>query len=293
MSGCSLKGRSAQLKAPSLTHPNLCRLWVLRGQRQGQHQRQADFRAPGGHHLRKDVREPGRRRSRRHRGQAGAPADGAAGPSSPGLCMLKMTPPPASPWPLPFLTPQAGARSPGSNLYWSVFQPRSILFWWPRSDRSLRGTRTGPKRLWGLLFCFVLFFDCSGCVCLWIHLLILIFPFFLFSNRASVYHIPQQTHSNLSVTAFCFFKLRFPNFLSVCVWFYVKDLNGVYPQSAIINPLDVYGALIHVSRTSWEKKKFISDTATRKSHHGLIGEKRGGACLKFAVVCFFLFSHQL
>lgn len=222
MLGCSLKGRSAILKAPSLTHHRLCRLWVLRGQRQGQHQRQADFRAPGGHHLRKDVREPGRRRSRRHRGQAGPPADGAAGPSSPGLCMLKMTPPPRlllTP-PLPSSPLELEARSPGSDLHWSVFQSRSISFL-VTSQRSLsEGTRTGPKKPLRsfLLFCFVLFFDCSGCVCLWMHLLILIFPFFLFSNRVSLYHIPQQTHSNLSVTAFCFFFSwgSWTFFLSAC-----------------------------------------------------------------------------
>lgn len=72
----------------------------------------------------------------------------------------------------------------------------------------------------------------------------------------SVDHIPQQTQWNLSVTAFCFLA-EVPEvlngFLSVCVWFYVKDFNGVYPQSAILNPPDVYGALIHVSQTSWKK----------------------------------------
>lgn len=59
--------------------------------------------------------------------------------------------------PLPLPHPaQAGAQCPGSNLHWSVFQSRSFMFWWPCSDRSLRGTRTRLKRLWGL-FCFVLF----------------------------------------------------------------------------------------------------------------------------------------
>lgn len=37
-----------------------CRLRVLRGERQGEHQRAAGVRAPGGHHLCEDVRARGR-----------------------------------------------------------------------------------------------------------------------------------------------------------------------------------------------------------------------------------------
>lgn len=70
------------------------RFWVLWGQRQGQHQCEADLWASGWHHLWKDVREPGCWRSCRHRSQTGAPADRAACSTSPGLCMLKLTTPP-------------------------------------------------------------------------------------------------------------------------------------------------------------------------------------------------------
>lgn len=98
------------------------RLWVLRDQRQGQHQCEADLRAPGRHHLWKDVWEPGRWRSRRHGGQTGAPADRAACSSSPGLCMLKLTTAPFLPYSLLNLLllpplPLAGPQGLGSILH--------------------------------------------------------------------------------------------------------------------------------------------------------------------------------
>lgn len=65
------------------------RVWVFWGQCQRQHQRKADLWAPGGHHLREDVREPWCRRPSRHRSQTGSTAHWAAGRSTPGLRLLK------------------------------------------------------------------------------------------------------------------------------------------------------------------------------------------------------------
>lgn len=108
------------LMKPTWPCPNLYflpRFWVLRGKCQRQHQCEADLRAPGWHHLWKDVGEPGRRRPCRHRGQTGAPADRAARPSSPGLCMLKLTTPPNIFLLIPPLFPSAGPQGLGSILH--------------------------------------------------------------------------------------------------------------------------------------------------------------------------------
>lgn len=63
------------------------RIWVLWGECQGQHQREADFRAARGHHLWTDGGESGQQRPDDHRSQAGASAHRAVH-EVPGLCLL-------------------------------------------------------------------------------------------------------------------------------------------------------------------------------------------------------------
>lgn len=151
----------AFIKAPQPSNLwSLCRFWVLRGQRQRQHQREADLWAPGRHHLRKDVREPGRWRSCRHRGQTGAPADRAACPSSPGLCMLKMTTTPNNIPPSPSSSPFSW--TPGPRVRPSSPSSLTFLLLLATWQRSLTEEHKNQAEK-GLRF-----FYYSGCVCLWI-----------------------------------------------------------------------------------------------------------------------------
>ncbi|XP_061540471.1 ras-related protein Rab-3A isoform X1 [Phycodurus eques] len=96
--GRGASGRARQGK----TAGGATRFRVLRGERQGERQRAAGVRAPGGHHLRQDVRARGR-------GGAGGPRDQdrqterqTGGPATPEVLLIgRHTPPHPPPPPIP------------------------------------------------------------------------------------------------------------------------------------------------------------------------------------------------
>lgn len=212
----------------------LSRFRVLRSQCQRQHQREADLRATGWHHLWKDVWEPGRRRPCRHRGQAGAPADRAARPSSPGLCMLRLRLPPQT------LCPPCSSSSP---LSWtpgprvntsSPFSLPVLLLSVTCKDHRLGGSRTRSKGIWiavrclhnGLCLFMVLPHERAKSCC------------FFKSVWVLVWYHSECNQTGAFQTLCSPGSWMFPPSLSSVVSLYIsmvlqEGFNGMRPQSAV------------------------------------------------------------
>lgn len=274
--------------SPSPTPHLLSRFWVLRGQRQGQHQCEADLWVPGRHHLWKDVWEPGRRRSRRHRGQTGAPADRAARSSSSGLCMLKLTTPP---YPFPpsssmssfSWTPGPLVHTPSPLSLTFLLLDLDSCFWFP--DLWLRATRTRVTSVWnalrcswnsarGVCFWSLLIKELKGVGCLW-SVWVLVWCQSKFNQTGVFGLLAAQVLKGLRPLLCC---------LPVLQCGFTRRIWRRPSSECHLNPSHVYSTLFHVSQMS------ALDMVTKKATEELMREGWSSWNLLHTDVLHFLYK---